>query len=185
MITKSITINTILILKKNENMIQAAKKLITVIILSFGLSSLQSQESIPATGGEATGAGSVSYTIGQVLYTTQTGTNGNTVTNGVQQAYKILDVTGIAEAKGINLRVSTYPNPTTDYLTVKTGNYNTAKLQIKLFDINGKLLQNIKTEGQETSIDMSNLVPATYFLKVVQRQGDVPQEVKTFRIIKN
>jgi hypothetical protein len=33
--------------------------------------------------------------------------------------YEISVVTGIDEAKGINLSVTAYPNPTTDYLTLE------------------------------------------------------------------
>jgi hypothetical protein len=49
-----------------------------------------------------------------------------------------------------------------------------------LYDMNGKLLQSEKIAGKQTSIVMSNLVTATYFVKVVQGN----KEVKTFIIIK-
>ena len=56
-------------------------KLGVVALLFLGLSNLQAQEAVPASGGEAGGSGgSVSYTVGQVVYTTKTGTNGNSVT---------------------------------------------------------------------------------------------------------
>ena len=156
------------------------------IILLMGLFvaviSTKAQEAIPATGGEASGSGgSASYTVGQVVYTTNTGTNGNSVSQGVQQPYEISVVTGIAEAKDINLEVSAYPNPTTNYLTVKVENYETANLQYMVFDINGKLLQTVKTTGQETQIETSELVPANYLVKVL----DNNLEKKTFKIIKN
>lgn len=146
------------------------------------MSSLQAQEAIPATGGEAGGSGgTASYTVGQVVYTTNEGTGGNTVAQGIQQPFEISVVTGIEEAKGINLEVSAYPNPTTDYLTVKVKNYETANLQYMVFDINGKLLQIIKATGNETKIATSNLVPANYFVKVL----DNKKEIKVFKIIKN
>lgn len=48
--------------------------------------SIFSQESINASGSEATGSGgTVSYSVGQVFYSSQTGTNGNTLSEGVQQ----------------------------------------------------------------------------------------------------
>ena len=47
--------------------------------------------------------------------------------------------------------------------------------------MNGKLIESKKVENNETSIVMSNLVPATYFLKVIQDN----KEIKTFKIIKN
>lgn len=156
-------------------------KLSVVALLFLGVSSLQAQEAIPATGGEASGSGgTASYTIGLVVYTTNEGTGGNTVAQGVQQPFEISVVTGIAEAKGVSLQVSAYPNPTTDYLTVKVKNYKTANLQYMLFDINGKLLQIVKATGNETQIATSNLVPANYFVKVL----DNKKEIKVFKIIK-
>ena len=158
-------------------------KLVTfAVLLIFGLSNLQAQEAIPATGGQANGSGgSTSYTVGQVVYTTNVGTNGNSVAQGVQQPYEISIVLGLPEAKGINLSVSAYPNPTSDYLTVKVENYETVNLQYMVFDINGKLLQTIKATGGETQIQTSKLVPAIYFVKVLNNK----KEIKVFKIIKN
>ena len=156
-------------------------KLSAVTLLIFGLSNLQAQEAIPTTGGKASGSGgSASYTVGQVVYTTSVGTNGNSVAEGVQQPYEISVVTSIPEAKDINLSVSVYPNPTTNYLTVKVENYETANLQYVIFDINGKLLQKVKATGTETKIETNNLVPANYFVKVL----DNKKEIKVFKIIK-
>lgn len=161
------------------------KKLLTAVILLGlgGLTSLQAQEAVTTAGGEASsgGGGTASYSIGQVIYTTNTGTNGNSVAQGVQQPYEISVVTGIAEAKGISLNVSAYPNPTTDYLTVKVESYETANLNFQLYDINGKLLQSVKATGLETQIETSQLVPANYFVKVL----DHNKIIKTFKIIKN
>ncbi len=158
------------------------KKLSTLILISIlMLTGLQAQEAIPTTGGKASGGGGkASYTVGQTVYTTQTGTNGNTIAQGVQQPFEISVVTGIVEAKGINLGISAYPNPTTDYLTVKVENYETTNLQYQVFDINGKLLQSVKATGMETKIETNNLVPANYFVKVL----DNSTEIKVFKIIK-
>ena len=157
-------------------------KLGVVTLIWLGLNSLQAQKTIPATGGQANGSdGLASYTVGQVVYTTNVGTNGNSVSQGVQQPYEIQVVTAIPEAKDINLSVSAYPNPTTDYLTVKVENYETANLKYQVFDINGKLLQTVKATGTETNIETNNLVPANYFVKVLDKQN----EIKTFKIIKN
>ncbi len=156
-------------------------KLSALLLLGFGLTGLQAQTSVNATGGNASGSGgSVSYSVGQVVYTTNTGSNGY-VAQGVQQPYEISVVTGLEEAKGINLSVSAYPNPTTDYLTLNIGEFDISNLSYQLYDINGKLLQNEKITGNQTSIAMGNLVPANYFVKVIQGN----KEVKTFKIIKN
>ena len=156
-------------------------KLSALLLLGLGLTGLQAQTSVNATGGNASGGGgSASYSVGQVVYTTNTGTNGS-VAQGVQQPYEISVVTGIEEAQGINLLVSAYPNPTADYLTLSIDEFDISNLSYQLYDMNGKLLQNEKITGNQTSIVMSNLLPATYFVKVIQGN----KEVKTFKIIKN
>jgi len=159
-------------------------KFSAVLLLGLGLTGLQAQESVNATGGNASGSGgTVSYSVGQVVYTTNIGTNGS-VAQGVQQPYEISVVTGLEEAKGINLTVSAYPNPTTDYLTLEVDASTTLSIQsmaYQLYDMQGKLLQNEKITSNQASIVMSNLVPATYFVKVIQGN----KEVKTFKIIKN
>ncbi len=156
-------------------------KLSAILLLGLGLTGLQAQENVNATGGNASGSGgSASYSVGQVVYTTNTGTNGS-VAQGVQQPYEISVVTGLEEAKGINLSVSVYPNPTTDFLQLKVESEKLKDLNYQLFEMNGKLLQSEKITGNQTSIVMSNLVPATYFVKVIQGN----KEVKTFKIIKN
>ena len=153
----------------------------TLLTFACSLSTVMAQEAISATGGNASGSGgSVSYSIGQVAYQTHTGTGGS-VTEGVQQPYEILVVTGIEEGLGINLSVLAYPNPTTDFLNLKIENYGNTNLSYQLFEMNGKRLKTEKITGNETSITMNNLVPATYFLKVIEGN----KEIKTFRIIKN
>ena len=160
---------------------QKKLKLSAVLLLGLGLTGLQAQTSVNARGGNATGSGgSVNYSVGQVVYTTNTGTNGS-VAQGVQQPYEISVVTAIKEAKGINLSVSAYPNPTTDYLTLEVNAERSRSMNFQLYDMQGKLLQNEKITGNQTSIVMSNLVPAIYFVKVIQEN----KEVKTFKIIKN
>jgi hypothetical protein len=150
-------------------------------LLGLGLTGAQAQNAISAAGGNATGSGgTVSQTIGQVTYTTISGTTG-TVTQGVQQPYEISVVTGIEEAVGIILEISVYPNPATDFVRLKIENYEVENLRYQLYDINGSLLQDNKVEGKETSIIMRNHLPATYFLKVTDKN----KVIKTFKIIKN
>ena len=157
-------------------------KLSAVFLLGLGLTGLQAQTAVPATGGNASGSGgTVNYSVGQVVYTTNTGGSNGTVAQGVQQPFEISVVTGLDEAKGINLAVSAYPNPTTDFLNLKVENYNNTNLSYQLFDISGKLLEIKKITGNETSIVMSNLVLATYFVKVTEEN----KEIITFKIIKN
>jgi hypothetical protein len=142
---------------------------------------LQAQQVVTTSGGNASGSGgSASYSVGQVVYTTNGNSNGS-VAQGVQQPYEIFIVTGIEEAKGISLEIMVYPNPATDFIKLKIENYDVQNLRYQLYDINARLLQDNKIVGNETDIVMSNYVSATYFLKVT----DNNKGVKTFKIIKN
>ena len=80
----------------------------------------------------------------------------------------------------INKSFSAYPNPTTDYLTLKIENITIENLTYQLFDVSAKLIESKKIIGNETSIPTGNLTPAIYFLKV--NQGNII--VKTFKIVK-
>jgi hypothetical protein len=156
-------------------------KLSAILLFFLGLTGLQAQESVNVTGGNASGGeGSVSYSVGQIVYTTNTGISGS-VAQGVQQPFEISVVTGLEEAKGINLSVSAYPNPTTDYLTLSIAGFYISNLSYHLYDMNGRLLRNAKLTGNETQINMSNYVSSTYFVKVITGN----QSIKTFKIIKN
>ncbi|MEI8203858.1 MAG: T9SS type A sorting domain-containing protein [Bacteroidota bacterium] len=154
--------------------------LCALLLLVIGLTGLRAQQTIDGSGGNATGTGGTSsYSVGQIVYSTHSGTNGS-VAQGVQQPYEISVVIGIEEAKGISLNCSIYPNPTSDFLILKVENYPKNNLTYKLFDINGKLIANDKTEANETKIQMSNLADASYFLQI----SDGNKELKTFKIIK-
>jgi hypothetical protein len=158
------------------------KNTVTIIafcIFGFG-TAIRAQNAIPASGGNASGTGgSVSYSVGQVVYTTNTGTNGSAA-QGIQQPFEISVITGIEEASGISLEIVVYPNPATDFIRLKIENYEVENLSYQIYDINGSLLLSNKVDGNETSIVMSNLVSATYFLKLTYKN----KVIKTFKIIK-
>jgi hypothetical protein len=152
--------------------------LLTTGLLWAGLA--QAQESANASGGDATGSGgTVAYSVGQVVYTTNTSASG-TVSQGVQQAYEIFTV-GIKETE-LNISLSVFPNPTADNLTLQISDYNNEKLTYQLYDMQGKLLSNGQVTAQQTQIKTSSLPAATYFINVVNQEN---QKVQSFKIIKN
>ena len=158
--------------------------LFVILAFTFSIPTSLAQETIPASGGDAKGSGgSVSYSVGQLFYRIYPGTNGS-VAEGVQQPWEISVVTGIAEAEGIILTVSAFPNPATDYLILRVENYDFENLEYLLYDVSGRLLKEGKVTSSETTIYMVSLVPAVYFLKVFRTEPSY-QEVKTFRIMKN
>jgi len=155
------------------------KLLIAFCLFGYG-SAIQAQNSIPVTGGTATGAGgTVSYTIGQVVYTPISGAAGN-VLQGVQVPYEISVITGIEKAADITLEMSVYPNPANSYVILRVEKYNTTNLKFRLYDMSGMLIQENKVEGDETQVHLGNILPGTYLLKVTDRN----KEIKIFKIIK-
>jgi hypothetical protein len=156
------------------------KVLISILLFWIGID-MQAQEAVTASGGNAAGSGgTVSYTVGQVAYSTYTSSSG-TVTQGVQQPYEILVATGIEEASGISLEFSIYPNPTSDFLKLVVESYKLENLSFQLYDANGSLLQNGEIVNKETVLNTGDLAPAAYYLRI----SDNEKEIKTFKIIKN
>lgn len=155
---------------------------ITAIALFALLATMEvsAQETVPATGGDGTGTGgSCSYTVGQVMYSTNTGTNGSAA-QGVQQPYEISTSVGI-EVTEISLEFIAYPNPTTNSLTLKLGNYTNEKLTYQLHDIQGKLVYSKQIDSCNTLISVKDLPAGTYLLSVLDNLACI----KTFRIVKN
>ena len=133
---------------------------LSALILLAGLTGLQAQEAVTTTGGNASGSGgTVSYTIGQIDYTTNTGTGG-TVTQGVQQPYEFF-ILGIDDKKDISLEMSVYPNPSVAFVNLKIVNQNLENLSFQLYDVNQKLIITRKVSSTETSIPMEKLASAT------------------------
>jgi len=155
-----------------------------LLSIGFGLATLHAQESVNAAGGNASGTGGqVSFSVGQVNYTTQTSLNGS-VSQGVQQIFQISVINGFEDADGINAGYAVYPNPSNEILTVSVDaskHPNLQSMKFQLFDSNGRLLDTKKPAGNETGIDVSNLLPAMYYLKIMNDNT----EVKIFKIIKN
>ena len=158
--------------------------LISMLLPSPGFTYMHAQQlhaSVNAAGGNATGTGgSASYSVGQVFFTTVSSTT-TSVAEGVQQPFEISVFTGVKDIKAIDLYYAAYPNPTRGKLTLKIDNFEPTSFTFQLSDVNGKTLRNEKLTEKETVIDMSELKPAAYFLKVTNSK----KEVKTFKIIKH
>lgn len=157
------------------------KKTITsVAFLLLGLGGLHAQESVNASGGDATGSGgTIAYSVGQVVYTTHTGSTGS-VAQGVQHAYEIFTV-GIKETE-LSISLTAFPNPTMDNLTLQINDYNNEKLSYQLFDMQGKQLSSGQVTAQQTQIKMNSLPSATYFINLVNQEN---KKVQSFKIVKN
>ena len=155
-------------------------KIATAAVLNLCLTGVNAQETVLSSGQEASGVGGFSSSsIGQLLYTTNEGSSG-TVAQGVQQPFEISTTIGIDENE-ISLICTAYPNPTVNNLTLTVGSVINSNLSYQLMDIAGKTIESNTINSENTTIFMTDLPRATYFLKVTQGKS----EMRTFKIIKN
>jgi hypothetical protein len=153
---------------------------LSVLLIGLGLMA-QAQQATTATGGNASGSGgTVAYSIGQIVYTTNTGTTGS-LEQGVQQPYEIAVVTGIKNETKTSMLLVVFPNPTTSFLNLQIADLKTEQLTYQLTDAIGKLIIENKITESSTQINMNAQAEGIYFLNIIQNN----QTVKTFKIIKN
>lgn len=145
----------------------------------FALSThLTAQNNTVAAGGDAEGLnGSVSFTVGQVFYTTSEGTNGS-VNQGIQQPYDVDIITGI-EYNAIELTV--YPNPTLGQFNLSIEDARTSEYSMQIFDAAGRLLLNKNQLLELNSISLEAYATGTYVLSVFKKY----ELIKSFRIVRN
>ena len=151
------------------------RKILFAAALLFTAGATSAQTAVATAGGEA---GTVSYTVGQPFVETAQSDAGS-LAPGVQQAYTITTVeVGVGDVAA-NIALSAYPNPVADRLTLSVTDTDKA-LRYTLTDNNGRTLATSEIADVLTEIDMANLVPAVYFLRV--DDGNVM--VRTFKIVK-
>ena len=154
------------------------QKVSTIFVFGcFSFFSIAQQNTLPA-GGEATGAGgSVSYSVGQIDYTSISASAGN-VNQGVQQPYEIFAVSGIEEKA--NLISAVFPNPTSGLLTIELSEVSD-NLSIQLTDLTGRILFNQRLQSLQTVLDVSSYATGEYLLIVTSNDTSL----NTLKIIKH
>ena len=153
----------------------------SICLFILGSSSILAQQATTTTGGEANGSGgTVSYSVGQVAYVTNSSSNYSEA-QGVQQPYEISVVTKTVEINGQLIEVLVFPNPSVDQLTLTLEGVSINEISYELYDLQGRRIANQPVSSDKTDIDVSYLPQATYFLKVLQGQ----QTLTHFKILKN
>lgn len=144
----------------------------------FIVNNIHAQQVISSTGGNGSnGAGSMSYTLGELVIDTQT-SGSNALTQGFHQPK--LTITAISELPGPSFSITAFPNPASDLVTLKAEKGETEKLGYALLDFQGKLLFKGNLLNGEVQIPFSTLPAATYILKIVKEGKDI----KTMKIVK-
>lgn len=160
------------------------KKDLMVLIIIAGLSFPAigfSQAVFPAGGGSASGsAGSVSYSIGQAIMADGSGSTG-LVGSGFQQPYEKVIINGLNDDLSIDLLITTFPNPVSNILNLKSKGSESADMYYRLINSRGEILLNEKIISDEMDIQMKNYSPGVYFLNVYRNKVNV----RSIKIIKN
>ena len=146
--------------------------------LFISAGSIYGQESFNTSGGNATGSGgTVTYSIGQVAYTYESGVNGKS-NKGVQQPYEIFSV-GFHE-ENLAISVTVFPNPTTNILTLQFSEFTFPNASFQLIDQAGKIILEKKISEVSTSLNISNEAAGIYYLSI----NSETKSLGTFKIIK-
>mgnify|MGYP003647362234 CR=1 FL=1 len=160
-------------------------RIILILSVLFASNSVLSQEAISTSGGEAVGSGgSVSYTIGQVFYSSLSGSNGK-LTEGVQQplqkttyifdnAWEPSNPNGIAttrdhiviESGDATISVNTISN----YTTIHPGAGLIVNAGATLSTLNGLTLQSSSTNYSSLILD-GNISGSIFYERHVNSNG--------------
>ncbi len=154
-------------------------KLLVSLFFGIPFSSIHAQQTTIASGKSISSInGNLSYSIGQISFTTISNPTG-AISQGVQQPFEIYTL-GTNDFQNISLKMSIYPNPTTTIVNLKINDLDSNSFEYQLFDLTGKQILNKKISQIETQIPLENLPTTTYFLYV----SDNNKIIKSFKIIK-
>jgi hypothetical protein len=156
-------------------------KNITLIMVLFCATQLvNAQETISVSAFEAIGSGgTVSYTIGQLVYINPT-TAAGSLNQGIQQSIEFVTLSN-PELTAVTLKAVTYPNPTTDFIILALTDADLRGVSYTMYDLLGRLVNKGTVATFETKIGMKSLPIGVYILRVQQNN----KALKTFKIIKN
>jgi hypothetical protein len=141
---------------------------------------VQAQESVNATGGVDTGTGgTVSFSVGQMVYTTDSKESGSMV-QGIQRPYRIT-TTDIRKVND-DLSFKAYPNPSSDDLFLEMNAYRSEKFVYHLYDMQGKLIITNPIESPKTQINMRALAVGAYLMQIYNSKN---QPIQTIQVIKD
>jgi hypothetical protein len=155
-------------------------KLVLLCFSMFLATSGMSQEAVLTTSSNATGTeGSVDYSVGQVAFRTIE-SSGGTLTEGVQQPYEILFMTGVENDPAVSLKATVFPNPAESEVTLKVDRLEYKGLKFRLMNDSGILLQEKEIVSGETVVPVGSLLPGIYFVTLVENQ----QTISTWKVIK-
>lgn len=129
-----------------------------------------------------TGSLSASSTVGEVATLTFAEGN-NQLTQGFQQS---MDVISAVIDLGSGVGVELFPNPASDFASLKIETESNLDLRFDLVDISGRLIstqrQQLPASITNHTIDLSQLPSGTYFVRIATPRGSVLKTLKLVHI---
>ena len=156
------------------------QKIFIIILLFIVANSAQAQESVNSIGGVDRGnGGTVSFSVGQMVYTTDSKEAGSVV-QGIQRPYRITTT----DIKKLDNTISfkAYPNPSSEDLFLEMNEFRNEKLNYQLYDMQGKLLMTNPIEIPKTQINMRGLAVGAYVIHIYNTNN---QPIQSIQIIKD
>jgi hypothetical protein len=152
-------------------------KLYSILFWGFSVGTF-AQTGIVAAGVKATGSGgTVHFSVVPIIYKT---TNGQPLTDGLQQPFEILTLT-TDNFEPTLIELSFYPNPTTTNLHLVLKNPAYEDYFFQLTSLDGKtLIIPQKITNEDTVVSMESYPKGIYLLQVITNH----KTLKTFKIIK-
>jgi hypothetical protein len=136
------------------------------------------QQVLSSTGGFwQNSSGTIAYTLGEVVIGTQA--NGNqTITQGLHQTEIVVTYIDYLPVNG--LQVLAYPNPASDYVTLRFDKSVMQNIEFIMIDMNGKLLLREKPESAEVTVSLVAINPGVYFIRIFMNS----RKIQTIKIVK-
>lgn len=157
------------------------KRLVHVLLaLPFCMfaNALLAQNAPVASGGNgSSAAGSVSYSVGQVVYTYVESSTG-AASQGVQQPYEFYTLSVDPEYQEVFFQL--YPNPTTDFIQLNIDAALLGDLSFRIIDVQGQVLLTQEIYSTSTSVNLNAFSSGTYFVHLYKNQ----HSIKIVRLIK-
>lgn len=116
------------------------------------------------------------YLIGPTYYGNKTGAKVTTVTETTNVYNPTLSTN---ENHFNNLDIKIFPNPTSDIIAIQIGGINNQDLDIKMYDIQGKLIKETKlNKGQTISyFDIQTVYSGTYLIKISSNELSLTRKI--------
>jgi hypothetical protein len=160
--------------------------LLFTFLIPLGISAQSLDNWVIGSGGAATVSSGIqlSWTLGEPN-TASVSKNNLMITEGFHQSYLQHTVLYALLPAARKFDVQVFPNPTADYVQVSFADNSARDFDLRIFDVNGKMLQYHQLQSATTAQLNLQGLPASSYVISVQINDKQPSLPQTFQIIKH